>query len=190
MAEAHAFGFNDSTRRLPDEAESRIPPAAQIGDSLAVGSSAIGQGRVLATPLEMATVAATIADRGVRARPRLLATLPVSLSRVTSPQIAGEVRAMMLAVVREGTATSVQIPGVQIAAKTGTAELHGGLNEEDGTTAPSDPQNDDAWIVAFPAVSNPNLAVAVMLVGAGAGGTSAAPIARALLQSALSEPIA
>jgi cell division protein FtsI/penicillin-binding protein 2 len=179
VAEARAFGFDDPTRRLLDEAQSSIPSADQIGNSLAVGSSAIGQGRVLATTLQMATVAATIADHGIRARPGLLAALPLSLHRVTSSQTAGEVRGMMLAVAREGTATAVQIPGVPIAAKTGTAELHNSNGLADN------PQNDDAWLVAFPAVANPPVAVGVMLVGAGAGGSSAAPIARAVLQRVL-----
>jgi hypothetical protein len=142
VAEARAFGFDDLSRRLPDEAQSSIPPADQIGNSLAVGSSAIGQGRVLATTLQMAT----IANHGVRARPRLLASLPLAMRRVTSPQTAGEVRGMMLAVARDGTVTAVQIPGVPIAAKTGTAELH----NTNGLA--SDPQNDDAWLVAFPAL--------------------------------------
>jgi cell division protein FtsI/penicillin-binding protein 2 len=69
---------------------------------------------------------------------------------------------------------------VTVAGKTGTAELRftgGGA---------SDPKNTDAWFVAFAPASNPKVAVGVMLVGAGAGGTAAAPIAKRVLQAALS----
>jgi cell division protein FtsI/penicillin-binding protein 2 len=86
---------------------------------------------------------------------------------------------MMLGVVRSGTGTAAAIPGVEVAGKTGTAELRftGG--------AASDPRNLDAWFVAFAPARNPRVAVGVMLVGAGAGGKAAAPIARSVLVAAL-----
>jgi cell division protein FtsI/penicillin-binding protein 2 len=80
--------------------------------------------------------------------------------------------------VRSGTGTAAALPGVQVAGKTGTAEL---VPTADG---PSDPSNTTAWFVAFPA-ADPTVAVGVMLVGAGQGGASAAPIARAVLAAAL-----
>jgi len=178
VATADAYGFN-RTSRVADELPSTLPGAGSIGDALAVGSSAIGQGRVLATPLEMATVAATVADKGVRARPRLLASLPVITQQVTSPLVAGELRELMLAVVAHGTGTAVAIPGVPVAAKTGTAEL------ANGPSTASNPSNTDAWFVAFPAVARPPVAVAVMLVRDGAGGQTAAPLARQVLLTAL-----
>jgi cell division protein FtsI/penicillin-binding protein 2 len=180
VATADAYGFN-RTPRVAGELPSTLPGAAAIGDALAVGSSAIGQGRVLATPLEMASVAATVANGGVRARPRLLASLPVTTQRVTSTVLAGELRKLMLAVVTQGTGTAVEIPGVPVAAKTGTAEL------ANGPSTASDPSNTDAWFVAFPAVPRPPVAVAVMLVRDGAGGQTAAPLARQVLLTALRE---
>lgn len=179
VAAAEQFGFNQPSR-LPDAARSSIPPASEIGDDLAVGSSAIGQGKVQTTPLEMATVAATIANHGVRADPRLLASLPVKTRSVTTPRVAGELRRFMLAVVREGTGTAAAIPGQQIAGKTGTAELR----SQNGQPS-SDPKDSDAWFVAFAPAYHPKVVVAVLLVGAGAGGDTAAPVARQVLEAAL-----
>ena len=85
----------------------------------------------------------------------------------------------MLAVVRGGTGTAAAVPGVEVAGKTGTAELRPTAD------ATPDPRNTDAWFVAFAPARSPRVAVAVMLVGAGAGGQAAAPIARQVLQAAL-----
>jgi penicillin-binding protein A len=90
--------------------------------------------------------------------------------------VAAQVRDMMLGVVRSGTGRAAAIPGVQVAGKTGTAELRPNS---------SDPKDADAWFVAFAPASKPTVAVAVMLVGAGFGGTAAAPVARRVLQAAL-----
>jgi len=93
-----------------------------------------------------------------------------------SRRVAHQVRTMMLAVVRSGTGTAAALPGVAVAGKTGTAELRPNSR---------DPKDADAWFVAFAPATRPKVAVAVMLVGAGFGGTAAAPIARAVLQAAL-----
>ena len=172
---AEAFGFNE-TPRVPDAKASTIPPAGKLTDSLAVGASAIGQDRDLATPLQMAVVGATIAERGRRARPRIVRNDKVLRRRVVSARVAGQVREMMLGVVRSGTGTAAAIPGVQVAGKTGTAELRPNS---------TNPKDADAWFVAFAPAAKPQVAVAVMLVGAGFGGKAAAPIARRVLQAAL-----
>ena len=178
VAYAERFGFNEKLP-IPAAKESTIPRARELKDDLAVGASAIGQDRDLATPLVMASVGATIANSGVRARPRLLRTQKVARRRVVKRRVARRVRDMMLAVVRGGTGTAASLPGVDVAGKTGTAEL---VPTADG---PSDPSNTDAWFVAFAPASAPRLAVAVMLVGAGQGGASAAPIARDVLAAGL-----
>jgi peptidoglycan glycosyltransferase len=175
---AQAYGFNHPPR-VKDEVRSSIPSAN--GGAAALGASAIGQGRVLATPLEMATVAATVANGGVRERPRLLSSVPVQGRQVVSAAIADELRQMMRAVVLSGTGTAAAISGVPVAGKTGTAELRDVGASDTGTH----PTNTDAWFVAFPAIAHPPLAVAVMLVGAGAGGASAAPLARSVLLAGL-----
>jgi len=175
---AEAFGFNERLD-IPAAKPSSIPPARRLTDDLAVGASAIGQDRDLATPLTMASVGATIAAGGVRARPRLVRGKAPVRRRVVRRRVARQVRDMMLEVVRSGTGTAAALPGVDVAGKTGTAEL---VPTADG---PSDPANTDAWFVAFAPGSAPRVAVAVMLVGAGQGGTSAAPIAREVLAAAL-----
>jgi penicillin-binding protein A len=172
---AEAFGFNERPR-VPDAKASTIPPARELKDSLAVGASAIGQDRDLATPLQMAVAGATIAERGRRARPRIVRNDKVLRRRVISTRVAAQVREMMLGVVRSGTGTAAAIPGVQVAGKTGTAELRPNS---------TNPKDADAWFVAFAPASKPTVAVAVMLVGAGFGGKAAAPIARRVLQAAL-----
>jgi cell division protein FtsI/penicillin-binding protein 2 len=99
--------------------------------------------------------------------------------RAVRPSVAAIVRDMMIGVVRGGTGTAAALPGITVAGKTGTAELRptqGG---------PVDPRNTDAWFVCFAPAEQPKVAVAVMLVGAGAGGAAAAPIARRVLQAAL-----
>lgn len=178
LARARAFGFEE-TPRVPAAKPSTLGTAADLRDDLAVGSTAIGQDKDLATPMQMASVAAAIGNHGVRAKPRVIREDPVMKRRAVSPRVAGEVRDMMLAVVRGGTGTAAQIPGVEVAGKTGTAELR-----FTGGAAP-DPKNTDAWFVAFAPASHPRVAVGVMLVGAGAGGAAAAPIARQVLAAAL-----
>jgi len=175
---AEAFGFNEKLR-IPAAKPSSIPPARSLEDDLAVGASAIGQDRDLATPLVMAGVGATIANGGVHARPRLLRTERVVRKRAVKRRVARTVRDMMLDVVRGGTGTAAALPGVEVAGKTGTAEL---VPTADGA---ADPKNTDAWFVAFAPASTPKVAVAVMLVAAGQGGATAAPIARAVLGAAL-----
>jgi cell division protein FtsI/penicillin-binding protein 2 len=172
---AEAFGFNERPR-VPEAKPSTIPQPRQLKDSLAVGASAIGQDRDLATPLQMAVAGATIAERGRRARPRIVTSDKVLRRRVMSTRVAAQVREMMLGVVRSGTGTAAAIPGVQVAGKTGTAELRPNS---------TNPKDADAWFVAFAPASNPQVAVGVMLVGAGFGGKAAAPIARRVLQAAL-----
>jgi penicillin-binding protein A len=175
VSTAEAFGFNE-TPRVPDAKASTIPAAHDLHDSLAVGASAIGQDRDLATPLAMAAVGATIGEHGRRARPRIVRSEPVVRHRAVSASAAANVRDMMLGVVRSGTGTAAALPGVQVAGKTGTAELRPNSR---------DPKDADAWFVAFAPARSPKVAVAVMLVGAGFGGTAAAPIARQVLQAAL-----
>jgi penicillin-binding protein A len=179
VATAEKFGFNQAPT-IPGVLESTIPSAKSIGDSLAVGSSAIGQGMVQATSLEMADVAATIAMGGRRPLPTLLAHQPPRFVRVTSPRVAHEVQKMMIGVVDFGTGTAAQIPGVVVAGKTGTAELT-------NTAAPgnSSPQNTDAWFVGFAPVGHPRIVAGALFPNQGAGGAAAAPPVRDVLASAL-----
>ena len=175
VAVARAFGF-DEHPKIPAAKPSTISQPSQLRDPLALGAAAIGQDRDLATPLQMASVGATIALHGRRVQPRITTLDPVTSRQVVSVKVADEVRSMMIGVVRSGTGTAAAIPGVEVAGKTGTAELRPNS---------SNPIDADAWFVAFAPAQDPRIAVAVMLVGAGFGGTTAAPIAKQVLQAAL-----
>jgi cell division protein FtsI/penicillin-binding protein 2 len=175
VATARAFGFGEQPA-IPAAKASTIAPVSELRDDLAVGAAAIGQDRDLATPLQMASVGATIALGGRRARPRIATIDPIVRRRAVSARTAHLVRSMMLDVVRSGTGTAAAIPGVQVAGKTGTAELRPNSK---------DPKDADAWFVAFAPARQPRVAVAVMLVGAGFGGKAAAPVARKVVAAAL-----
>jgi peptidoglycan glycosyltransferase len=163
------------------------PPGSPQED---IGRIGIGQGGLLVTPLQMAMVAAAVANGGKLMTPHLTsrivnpdgATLktidPTVESQAMSASSAQQVTQMMQKVVEEGTGTTVQIPGVSIAGKTGTASI--GISGSN-LTQPS--------FVAFAPVQNPKVAIAVMVDRSqgGFGATVAAPIARAVLQTLLSE---
>jgi peptidoglycan glycosyltransferase len=183
VAMAERFGFNQPSSIL-GAAESTIPTAATIGDALAVGSSAIGQGLVQSTPLAMADVAATIAMGGRRPIPTLLAHQRPRFVRVTSRHVAHEVQQMMLAVVAFGTGTAAQIPGVAVAGKTGTAELKS-TTGTNGSPGASSPQNTDAWFVGYAPAGHPRIVVGTLFPNAGAGGSTAAPPARQVIAAGL-----
>jgi len=172
---ARAFGFGERST-IPLAKPSTISPTNELRDALAVGAAAIGQDRDLATPLQMATVAATIAAGGRRARPRIATIDPVMRRRAISAKTARQIRSMMIGVVRSGTGTAAALPGVEVAGKTGTAELRPNSK---------DPKDANAWFVAFAPAHRPKVAVAVMLIGAGFGGETAAPIAKKVLAAAL-----
>ena len=146
---------------------------------------AIGQERLLATPLQMATVAATIANGGMRMAPSLVdkaispsgktvvQSSPEQISRVMSSQTAAELTAMMRRVVEEGTGTAANVGDLSVAGKTGTAETGlTGLN--------------NAWFIAFAPADGPRIAVAVVIERTPEfGGTVAAPIARDVIRAYL-----
>jgi peptidoglycan glycosyltransferase len=156
-----------------------------------VALSAIGQQDVAANPLQMALVSSGIANGGVLMQPRLVTEVrdptgrviaefePEEFSRPLSPENAAVLTQMMVAVVASGTGTAAQIPGVAVAGKTGTAQ-HG-----EG----ADPH---AWFTAFAPAEAPEVAIAVIVLDGGnlgseaTGGQVAAPIARAVMEAALS----
>jgi cell division protein FtsI/penicillin-binding protein 2 len=181
---AERYGWN-APATIPGEVPSTLPPAAEIETPLEVASTAIGQFETLATPLQMASVAQTIATRGVRHPPTLSAADRRRPTRVTTRRVARTIGSMMVDVVAYGTGTAAAIPGVRVAGKTGTAELEDTRDPETGETLPPDPTNTDAWFTAYAPAARPEIVVAVMLVRAGAGGATAAPAARVVLDAAL-----
>jgi peptidoglycan glycosyltransferase len=177
VAMAKKFGFFEQPD-IPAAKISTIPEAKDMKDAIAVGSAAIGQNTDQATPLQMASVAATIANRGVRVKPHVAGTKRKRI-RVVSARVAANVRDMMVANVAYGTGKAAAIPGVTVAGKTGTAEL-----VSTGDIA-QNPENTTAWFVAFAPASKPRVAIAVMLPRSGQGGAAAAPVAKRILQAAL-----
>ena len=177
VAMAHAFGFNEHPTIAYPAPDSTTRRPAQMPSDLSLGVAGIGQGGVIASPLQMASVAQTIASQGIR-RPPFIIHSPRRFKDKQPPvkavgrRVAGEVTQMMEAVVSYGTGTSAAISGVTVAGKTGTAEV--------GPGRPS-----DAWFIAFAPVEAPRVAVAVLVVNGGVGGDVAAPIARQVLEAAL-----
>ncbi len=189
---AERFGFNEDPG-LAGAARSTIPAAAEIGDDLAVGSSAIGQGKVLTTPLQLALIAATIGAEGMRPMPTLLKGAEPRRVRATRASVARTIKSYMRTVVTDGTGGAAAVPGVKVAGKTGTAELRTTVREEPPpeVTDPAQPPPEedttdtDAWFVAFAPYREPRFAVAVLLVSQGAGGDTAAPAAGHVLRKVL-----
>jgi cell division protein FtsI/penicillin-binding protein 2 len=186
VAMAERFGFNQPST-IPGAAVSEIPPASAIGDALAVGSSAIGQGMVLSSALEMTDVGATIAMGGRRPIPFLTLHQKPQFVHVTSKRVAKLVQRMMIAVVQYGTGTAAAIPGVTIAGKTGTAELRNTTQPSTNPNAPppNSPLNTDAWFVGYGPVGKPRIVVGALFPENGAGGATAAPAVRQVLVAGL-----
>ncbi len=192
VATAERFGFNSPpTLYAPrivaqvDPEESTIP--TEIGDDLDLGVSAIGQGEVLATPLQMASVAQTIGNGGVREPTSIVANQKLRPTaepvRVMSKKVADELTELMIGVVTSGTGYAGAIPEAQVAGKTGTAELGPRPGEEN---AEHPQQRKDAWFAAFAPADHAKLAIGVLLIEAeAAGGEVAAPAASAVLSAGL-----
>jgi penicillin-binding protein A len=179
--QAAAFGFGRPLDIPMSVVESQFPtniPAPEVA------FSAIGQYSDEVTPLQMAMVAAGIANGGVVMRPYLVAqerspdssilsqAKPQVFSRAVSPQVAAELTTMMEAVVQSGTGTAAQLPGITVAGKTGTAE-----------NVPGHPTH--AWFIAFAPAQNPRIALAVVVENGGIGGVAAAPVAARVIRAAL-----
>jgi cell division protein FtsI/penicillin-binding protein 2 len=192
VAAAERFGFNAPLTLYAPEVVAAIDPPestipTEIGDELDLGVSAIGQGEVLATPLQMASVAQTIANGGVREPTSLVANEKLRPDakpvRVMSKRIASELTELMVGVVTGGTGFAAAIPEAQVAGKTGTAEL----GPKPGSEDEEEPEQiKDAWFTAFAPAEKPRLAVGVLLIEAeAAGGEVAAPIAGQVLSAGL-----
>lgn len=188
------FGFNRAPAIYNEQATKAIDPPVptipQPGEyNNELGVSAIGQGKVQATPLLMASVSQAIARDGVT-MPTPIATEPelqsdVEPVRVTDRKTANQVTKAMVAVVTSGTGTAAAIPEAQVAGKTGTAEIgpRGG-GAVDGEGNPE--LIEDAWFSGFAPADKPKLAVGVMIIDAsGGGGAVAAPIAGQVLSAGL-----
>ncbi|WP_372729815.1 peptidoglycan D,D-transpeptidase FtsI family protein [Nocardioides sp.] len=189
VKQAEAFGFNSTyLKDFGPQAQSNMPTDM---DDAQVGQAGFGQFEVQATPLQMAMVAAGIANDGTVMRPYLIdevqspeldvldKTEPSELSRAMSPANAAELTKLLVATVDSGTASPAAIPGVQVAGKTGTAQS--GIED-----APP-----YAWFISFAPADDPRVAVAVMIQRADvargeiAGGLLGGPIAKSVMEAVL-----
>ena len=162
-----------------------LSPAAAM-NPLDVAWAAVGQENVLATPLQMALVAAGVADAGQVMKPYLVQRVTSSSGSVlqtaapslwttaTSPATAQTLNVMMQQVVNAGTGTAAALQGIQVAGKTGTAQK-GSSNV--------------AWFIAFAPANDPKVAVAVTIENTlFTGGDVAAPLAAQVIKAALAQP--
>lgn len=182
---AESFGFNDA---LPFDIRNEPSLFPEIPDDREPerAKAAIGQQDVVATPLQMALVAAGVANDGDVMSPHLVREIidrnggvvrrfePETMSEAMSSETANEVTRMMVAAVESGTGTAARIDGIDVAGKTGTAQTVEGANPH-------------TWFICFAPAEDPQLAVAVIVENGGSfgseatGGAVAAPIAREML---------
>lgn len=154
-------------------------------DPIDIGRVAIGQERLRVTPLQMAEVAAAVANKGTLMEPRLWSKVidpdgretklsPAKQSDVMSEQTASQLNTMMQSVVREGTGTAAAVSGIDVAGKTGTAEVSGGVNQ--------------AWFIGFAPANDPKIAIAVTVERtSGFGGPTAGPIFKSVAETILAQ---
>lgn len=183
------FGFNEPIpfdtategSQFPDVPDDQLPQRAFAG---------IGQGDVAATPLQMALVAASVANAGDVVRPRLVKEVispsggivdrfpPETIGEPMSPETAQQVTDMMISVVSDpdGTGSAAAMDGVQVAGKTGTAQTVEGANPH-------------TWFICFAPAADPKIAVAVIVENGGqagseaTGGAVAAPLAKQIMEA-------
>ncbi|WP_066638737.1 peptidoglycan D,D-transpeptidase FtsI family protein [Desulfolucanica intricata] len=181
---AKAFGFGqDPGLEIPVRVSTISSGKELAGAKLA--ATAIGQGEVLASPLQMALAAAAVANNGIIMKPHLISEVRDGagnviyryktgewLNAVTRP-VAEEIKRGMEEAVTAGTAKKAAINGIRVAGKTGSAEN------------PNGPTH--AWFIGFAPVENPKLAVAVIVENAGSGGNVAAPVARDIISAFVSD---
>ncbi|SMB94665.1 cell elongation-specific peptidoglycan D,D-transpeptidase [Thermanaeromonas toyohensis ToBE] len=179
---ADNFGFNQALSFDLPVVVSQAP-FMEDSDANLLAEGAIGQGKVLATPWQMALVAAAIANKGLLMKPFLVAkvigdegevvkqTQPRLARVATTPNIAQVIKEAMVATVEEGTGRSARLQGLKVAGKTGSAQNPQGKAH--------------SWFIGFAPADNPQIAVSVIMENAGAGAEAAAPVAREIIAKAL-----
>jgi penicillin-binding protein A len=185
--QAAKFGFGDAPSVPMRVTPSSVPTELNQPQ---LAQSAIGQYDVRVTPMQMAMVAAGVANKGIVMSPYLVQSVigsdlsvietaePTELSEAVTPEVASTLTDMMVAVVDDGTGRRAQISGTKVAGKTGTAE-HG-----EGRRA-------HAWFISFAPADDPQIAVAVVVEDGGtagsetSGGAVAAPIAKQMMEARL-----
>jgi len=176
------FGFGERFPWRLGGAKSIFPDPAKM-DTAHVAQASIGQGAVLSTPLLMALAASAVANEGKIMKPYIVdqvlsysgaladKTSPAVWLKPITPETAATMRDLMIEVVNSGTGTAAALKGVQVAGKTGTAEV-----------ADNTPH---AWFAGFAPAEDPKVAVVVLVENGGSGGSVAAPIAKQVIAAAL-----
>jgi peptidoglycan glycosyltransferase len=180
---AEAFGLDGETFDIPLRVEAS--GIGDIADEAALAQTSIGQRDVRMTPLQAALVAATVANDGVQMKPYLVdqvqapdltvidSTNPEEWREPISSEVADQLTEMMISVVANGSGRAARIPGVEVAGKTGTAQVSADVA-------------DHTWFMGFAPADDPKIAVAVFVAnGGGTGGERSAPIARQVIQAYL-----
>jgi len=176
------YGFKRPIGSEFQEVQSHLPDFNSLGngDLAQVG---IGQSSLLVTPLRMAMMASTFANKGIMMKPYIVNKItdsdgntikqfaPEEWGTPTSSQLADTIKDMMVSVVNEGTGRGAHLAGIKVAGKTGTAENSQGASH--------------AWFIGFAPADNPEIVIAVIVENAGSGGSIAAPMAGRILAQAL-----
>lgn len=186
---AKSFGFGQEIPfELPVNRSTLTNEAAvphDLNDNL-LAASAFGQGEVLVSPFHMALITAGIANQGVIMKPHIVEQVmdenqsvlyrksPEPWLTALSADEAERIKSAMVTAVNDGTAAPGGIAEFQVAAKTGSAEPGGNVRTH-------------AWYIAFAPANHPQIAVAVLVENGGTGGGASAPIARAIIETALSK---
>ena len=179
---AHSFGIGENMPLEIATSVSRIPEP-ELMSKAEVAESAIGQGKILVSPLNMAVVAAAVANGGRAMEPSLVDEVrdpggyvvrvfnPKPMQNPVSENVAAVIQELMVNAVDKGTGREAALPGIQVAGKTGSAENpHGRAH---------------AWFIGFAPADDPRVAVAVIVENGGAGGAQAAPIAREIMKKVI-----
>jgi len=209
---AHGSGLGRLTGiRLAHERPGLIPTSAwkkkrfkerwQAGETLSIS---IGQGFNLVTPLQMAVFISAVGNNGTLYRPRLVKSVQDAkgqLIREIEPDITGGLPASQknLAIVRQGllevvhgnrgTARRIRLPGIQIAGKTGTAQVFSRkAGEKFDNKKLRRTLQDHAWFVCYAPAQNPRIAIAVIIEHGEHGSSAAAPVAKELIHAYLGDP--
>ena len=174
---------------IPGEKEG-MPPSAEFkqksgrgpwypGDTISVS---IGQGLLAVTPIQMATMMSAVANGGTLVRPHLMRDAEAQGEKL--PILAGTLAVIHDAlqdVVEEGTATKAQLGPIKVAGKTGTAQVFKKSAGIDADKLPKD-ERDHAWFVGYAPADAPEIAFAIVIEHGGHGGTTAAPVAKKVLE--------
>ncbi|MBU3128967.1 peptidoglycan D,D-transpeptidase FtsI family protein [Clostridium tagluense] len=159
-------------------------PSYKKNEAGNIAQSAIGQSGVLASPMQMALVASTIANGGVMMEPYLVnkvmtnkgslvkETTPASIATVATSENSDYIKDLMRAVVSRGTGTAANIPGLDVCGKTGTADY-----DINGVPAEA-----HSWFIGLAPYNNPKIAISVIVENGGQGGVLAASIAGKLIK--------